>query len=222
MAYAFTGFEAAPPESFKISLEYEDLLNAGIMFSSAESLNVTFNGGGVDFNTSSTIIRALWHKPIFSEAVLQFRTPSIIEKAWGDVTGDYFSLGGTVSPLSINEAPYMGAVNSTIVAAFNPAYNWTRIDIGQAGLIALVTTLAADDNNMTQAVYVTGILTVTIGKPMSEGGIFDFIQFVEWYWGLLTASHNYGLPVAFAWFLKILAVLFLTSGIMFARELLPL
>lgn len=221
MAYAFVGFAASPPGILDIALDYEDLLNAGIMLSSGESHNVTFGAGGVDFNTSSSVIRAEWHKPWFSEARLDFKVPSLIEETIGDLTGDYFSMGGIIQTVDISGGPQIHIVNSSLVAAFNPEYNWTRIDIVQAGLIALVTTIPPDLNNMTRGVYETGILTFTIGKPLAEGGEFDWLQFVEWYWGLLTSSHNYGLPFGFDWFLRILAVLFLTSAIMFARELIP-
>lgn len=222
LAYAFTGFQEDPPGALAIPLEYEDLLNAGIIFSEAENRTIVY-GTYTDFNTSSLDhLRAVWDKPLISPSSLRFYRPSFVERAIGDVTGNYFSLGGEVQTVSVNGEPYTQVLNSTMVAAFDPAHNWTRIDITQAGLIALLTTLPADNNNMTQAVYVTGILMITVGKPMFTGETFDFIRYVEWYWGILTTGQNYGLPVAFQWLLRILAVLFLTSAIMFARELLPI
>lgn len=221
ISYAFVGFAVDPPGALDIALEYEDLLNAGIILSSGESHNVTFKGGPVDFNTSSSVIRAEWFKPLLSEARLEFRSPSPIEEAIGDATGNYFSLGGVLQPVIITGGPAMWMVNSTFVAEWDPVYNWTMIPIRGLGLLALFTPTTPDGDNVTNAVYVTGALTLTVGKPMTVEGEFDWIQFIQWYWGLLTSTHNYGLPWSFDWLLRIMAVLFLTSAIMFARELIP-
>lgn len=224
-AYGMTTITGSALEDFDISISEETLINAGIQFTAAESANITFKGADLDsqtFNVSGNLLRIRWDTwPLIGDR-FRFSMPKLYEIPIGDLTGDYFSTGGQVLEVQSEGQEYVNDFyNSTMVANFDPAYNWTRVNIPQKGIVVLFTTLSADDNNITKAVYETGNVTATVGQRFTDGSTFDFRAFIDWYMGMLFTNKNYGLPASAAWIMRVFVAITLFSALLLARDLLP-
>lgn len=224
-AYGFTTITGSDLEAYDIAISEETLINAGIQFQAADSLNITWKAADLDlqtFNISGQLLRIRWDSwPLYGDR-FRFSIPKLIEIPIGDATGDYFSTGGQVVEVQSQGNEYINNFyNSTMVANYDPTYNWTQVYVPQKGLIILFTTLAADDNNITKAVYETGNLTATVGQRFNEGSEFDFRAFIDWYMGMMFTNKNYGLPASAAWIMRGFVVITLFAALLLARDLLP-
>lgn len=221
-AYSFTTLEGEDIQNWDLSIDLDDLLNAGIQFDTASQQNITFNGDPVTFNTSDKLTRFTWQAWPLAGDQMRIRHPSFVEMAWGDLTGDYWLFGGVETAYSINgELVNTGVLyNSTIVTNWDTSNNWTRIDLKNMGLTCLITPRPNEIQNITQAVYVDGNLTLTMGQVRTQDGEFDAGEFVDFYWDMLIGSNDWGLPSSMAWIVRILTVITMFSAILLGRELL--
>lgn len=223
-AYSFTTITGSDFESLDISISQESLINAGLQFSSAQSLNVTYEAAPelATFNISDRLLRVRWfHDALWGDR-FRFTRPSLIEYTVGEITGDYFSLGGEALTAESNGFYYThDFYNSTMVSNYDPDYNWTMVTITQAGLTILFSTIPGDAGNITQAVYETGTITATVGERVSQDQSFDFRAFVDWYFSMLFTNKNYGLPASVNWLMRIFVTITLFSAFLVARDILP-
>lgn len=221
-AYSFTDMTGELADLGELSISEAQLFNAGIVFTAAQSLNVTYEGGPATFNISDALRRINWFNDALKGDRFRFYRPSIIELGIGDLTGDYFSLGGESVYVNSGGNSYSGDFyNSTMVLNFDSAFNWTRVDLFSDGFTVLFTTIKADDNNITKAVYETGILTATIGELQEEGGGFNFAGYVSWYFSMIFTNTSFGLPSEVNWIMRIFTTITLFAAISVAREFLP-
>lgn len=221
-AYSFTTIIGEQPGSSDISINEEDLINAGILFDRAESLNLTY-GSYVEFNITDRLLRISWTDRLLIGDSFRFYRPSLPEQYIGDQTGNYFSANGETLRIESEGLSYFNDFyNSTMVLNFNTTgANWTRVYLPQAGAICLFKTYPADLNNITKAVYESGNLTVTAGVKFTETDSFDFRAYVNWYMGMLFTNKNYGLPDGVNWIMRIFTAVTLFAAISIAREFLP-
>jgi len=219
-AYSFTTITGEDLEDYDISLDYDDLLRAGLLFQDAQSYNLTFHNEVV-FNVSDRLIRARWDTRLGAGDVLRFSVPTIAEKGIGAITGYYFSLGGKTVYLTLETTneflEYL--YNSTIIVGLDPEYNWTRVNL-DTGQIALITPPPEANGNMTKAVYELGKITITLGDKAMDQNDVDVIGFVDWYFSFVLGSRNYGWPASLAWIMRIWAVITFFSGMYLAVSLL--
>jgi len=221
-AYSFTSLEGSDIEAWDLSISLDDLLNAGIQFDEVTQENITFGGDPITFNNSGDLQRFRWfNKPLVGD-ILRVTHPSPIEWAWGEITGDYFGLGGSQTPLVIDGEVYIDGqiFNSTLVTKFDTEYNWTRLDLQTQGVVALITPRPEHDFNISEAVYVDGNLTITIGHPRAQDGSFNPGEFVDFYWDMLIGAGDWGLPSVMNWITRILTVITMFSAVLLGRELL--
>lgn len=223
-AYSFTTLEGSDFISWDLSIDQDDLINAGIQFERATQDNITFRDGPITFNISNDYVRFNWERHIFQGDRMTVKQPSFIEQAWGDITGDYFSLGGEEAVLGLEGSfIFTGEIfNSTIVTHWDPVYNWTRIDLKNQGVTALITPriTATDPNNITEAVYVDGTLTITLGSIRASDGSFDGGDFIDFYWDMLIGANEWGLPASMEWIIRILTAMTVFSAVLLGREIL--
>ena len=223
-AYSFTILEGSEIIAWDLSIDQADLINAGIQFERATQDNITFRGGAVIFNISSDYIKFDWERNIIHGDRMTVKQPSFIEKAWGELTGNYFALGGENAVIGIEGTFYPSGViyNSTIVISWDQAYNWTRLDLKQMGVSALITPRinSLDPNNITEAVYTDGELTITLGSIRAADGSFDGGDFIDFYWDMLIGANDWGLPASMEWIIRILTVMTVFSAVLLGREIL--
>jgi hypothetical protein len=215
LSFVFTNFGEEPGEEYQIAIDEIRLNRYGISFVNATSFNITFSGGPTEFEQNDKKIRVEWLDRFLFEDTITFSKQSIIERTldtW------FFPEIMTIF-VGENAAILRGITNSSIVTYFDTDYNWTKIDIDQ-GVLGFLTTIPQDNNNITKAVYDTGILTLTIGEPRSES--WDAGSFIDWYWSLLFGFNDYGLPSAFAWLMRLLFTLTIVSAVFVTRDLLPI
>lgn len=222
-AYSFTTITGSQIEDYDISISQQDLINAGIVFSSAQSLNITYGAGPIEFNISARYLRVNWANRLFIGDDFRFYRPSLPEVYIGDQTGNYFTANGETLRVESQGISYVNDFyNSTMVLNFDPDYNWTQVYVPAEGVIILFKTLAADDNNITAGVYDTGTLTATAGIKFEETQDFNFGQYVSWYMGMLFTNKSYGLPSEVNWLMRIFTAITLFSAIAAARDFLPI
>lgn len=221
-AYAFTSFDNEIA-SYDLSLDDQTLLSSGIQFKDADSLNLTY-GSYITYNVSNQLIRVKWYnKPLVGD-IFRFSRPSIVERGIGALTGDYFTLGGEELLTSVEGVGMVNTIyNSTIVEYFDASYNWTHIKLTQTGHILLFTPVQEldDPNNITQAVYETGELTVTLGKRFTEASEFNAVEFLDWYFGFILNYSNWGFPPLFSWIMRLWAALTLLAAVIVTKDLIP-
>jgi hypothetical protein len=217
-AYTFTTF-AEQPSNFDITLDVEELSNAGIMLSDGESHNVTFGGVAQEYEVKNQTMRIQWLNRIFplSDFVAHQK------QSWIELQFDtwiYPILMNPIMDMSQGFIDDRGMDNITIINYFDPVYNWTMYDLVQNGQTVFITTLKSDNNNITKAVLETGTLTFTVGSKMFEDET-NFVAFVDWYRSIVTGASNWGLPDFMIWVTRIFSFLMLLSGVLLAKEFVP-
>jgi len=218
-AYAFT-FQEYSPVSIP-GIDDEELLNAGIVFTSGSSGNITFDGPPLDFDLNGTRVRFKWYSDPVNGDIMIAKRPTLIERIIGAGIGDYYFLGGETLVIMSRGEPYIeNFKNSTIVANYDEEYNWTRVELPQVGLTALITPTVADAGNITKAVYETGELTIVIGEIADTG--MNIENFIGWYLTTVFGTKNWGLPPTLVWTIRLFSTISIIAGVIVGRELLRL
>lgn len=217
MAYTFTAFGTLP-ENFDISLDINQLQNAGIILSDAESHNVTFGQSAQEYTVGNQTMRVQWVNRIapFSD-YFSSQQQSFIERI----------LGTWIFPIKM-DVSYDGSVgfigstsntNATVIQNFDTEYNWTKWSCVQNGLTVFVTCLPADNNNMTFSI-INGTVSVTVGSALIDAGDTTILSFVNWYVDVVTGqAGDWGMPSFLVWIVRIFSFLTLLSGYLLASEL---
>ncbi len=220
LGYTFTSF-GEMSERYELNLDPDSLMTIGLNLVDAESHVLTFGAAGwEEYELVNVTIRAQWARHRLVSLIYQddirFQKQSAISKAFNIWLTPY-----TVEVKSIltNEW-FPGLRNDTILRDFDTEFNWTRFVL-KDGHHVFVTPFATD-GNMSKAIYVDGVLNVTIAKSFDEDTTFNFWRFVGWYSSLLIGDQSWGLPSVFAWVLRILGALSVFAVVMLTRDLIPI
>jgi len=111
--------------------------------------------------------------------------------------------------------------NSTIIQEWNDNYNWSMFRIPQEGLVMIIQPPPTSDN-LTDAVYNDGMITITIGKSLEIDENINLRKIINWYMGLLLGDRTWGLPSFFTWIVRILTALSVLAMAVFLKEMLRL
>lgn len=216
MAYTFTAFGTLP-ENFDISLDMNQLENAGIILSDAESHNVTFDAPAQEYTVGNQTMRVQWVDRGALADYFSSLQQSFIERV----------LGTWAFPVRM-DVVYDGSsgwirswdnTNSTVISKFDTTYNWTKWSCVQNGLTVFVTCLPADNNNMTASI-INGTVTVTVGSALIDSDDPSILSFVNWYVDVVTGqSGDWGMPSFLVWIVRIFSFMTLLSGYLMATEL---
>jgi hypothetical protein len=223
-AMGLTQFGEAEITKYDIAVSPEALVSAGIMLGDAESHNVSYGGGFVYFTLNDSDVRIKWDDlgldpstllPIGDALMVQRKSPlGRVLNSWifperlyifGELT-DYKSL-------------YV--YNSTIIQEWNDNYNWSMFRIPQEGLVMIIQPPPTSDN-LTDAVYNDGMITITIGKSLEIDENINLRKIINWYMGLLLGDRTWGLPSFFTWVVRILTALSVLAMAVFLKEMLRL
>lgn len=214
--FAFTAFPATQSTALDIPINQELLYQEGLVFNNATYFNLTYNDDWSYFEQSGRNMR------------IGFREGSLDPN---NVDGVTVQQQGLVQQqfdswlLPTNLPMYVGPDykvltgnldNASIVLYFETDYNWTRFRTHN-GVNGFLTTQAADNNNITKAVYETGILVVTLGELAVEVET-DIATFARWYWNTLFQFGYTGFPSVMGWMLKLIVLLNFISGVIVLRE----
>ncbi|MBA7491423.1 hypothetical protein ES702_01968 [subsurface metagenome] len=221
LSYTFTAFGGSP-EDYEISLDSNSLLIAGINFEDAESHNLTYNGGWVEYVLLNRTMRAQFMDDYqFSivydaEDGIGFQKMGVLGKPF-----DSWFIPVGVGVKSVLSNIWMRQIsNATIVTEWNEEFNWSRFVL-RDGHQVFVTPFATD-GNITKAVFEDAHLNVTIAKSFAEDTSFNFWKFLGWYSSLMIGDQAWGLPSMFAWILRILGAISVFAVVMLTKELIKL
>jgi hypothetical protein len=218
-AYALTTF-GDQPEFFDITLDNNELINAGIILSDGESHNVTYNDVYKEYNVSEVVVRVNWKQSVAPPDFFRHITQSWLGKRLGTWLGGFFHL---IKPIiDTNVLPETGMNNITVINNFNLDYNWTYYGLKERNLVALISTLPSDNNNITKAIMETGTVTVTIGTKLIEADDINFKNFASWYINIVTGDIDWGMPSFMLLIMRVFTFMTILSGILLAREILPI
>lgn len=218
-AYTFTTF-GVYPEQFDMMLDVEQLENAGIKLSEYETHDVTFGGAAQEYTVKNTTMRVKWMDTIIWGDYFANQQQSVIEKV----------LGTWIYPIEMDLVLDMAAgfilgndlTNSTVVLNFNSEYNWTKYSPVQNSLTVFITTLAADDNNITKAIYETGTVTVTVASQVFGVEDHNLGDFGNWYLQIVTGNGgDWGLPPFLSWIISVFSFITLLAGVLLVKEFIP-
>jgi len=216
LGYTFTTLGGSPTQ-FDISIDDEILLLAGISLQQAESHNISFNGGYVTFDDlNDTEMRLNWRTwqpgPLGIGASID--GIKFERKLWGFYWGDL----GVQSLGSSNWQFFL--VNATIVNDWDDNYNWSRFEL--RGLAWQVFVTPYPGYNITGSVYDIGNLTITLGRVIDTDASPNWRTFIDWYFGVLVGTDEWGLPSVFNWLLRIMSGISLLSAVLLAKEIISL
>lgn len=222
VAYTFTTF-GDQPEGFDATLDNDQLINAGIELSDAESHNVTFLGSAQEYTVKNATMRVQWREdpqPFINTPYFSHQQQTRIEKLLG--TWIYPIEMEYVLDPALGAFPRRSLINSTVIQNFDTKYNWTKYKLVENGLTVFITTLASDDNNISKAILETGTVTVTVGSQTFGGLDTNFDNFGNWYFSVVTGQGgDWGLPAFMVWIVKIFSFLTLLSGILLLKQFVP-
>jgi len=224
-AMGLTNLQTQESSKFDIAISYESLISAGIMLGNAVSHNVSYGGGYVYFNLNDTEVRVKWDDlgldpatflPIGDAIKVERKSPlGRITDSWVFPKRLYIS-GEKTDYKSIY------VYNSTLIQEWDEDYNWSLFRIPEEGLVMIVQYSPSVSNNITEAVYEDGLITVTIGKSLDVNEKVNFRKVVNWYMGLLIGDKSWGLPPVFTWIVRILTSLSVLAMVIFIKEMIKL
>lgn len=216
LGYTFTAFGQSP-ERYETTLDPDSLMTIGVNLVDAESHNLTWEGPWVYYELINVSIRAKWasHRLLGlpNEDGIRIEKQSALSKAFNNWMFPYTA---PVKSILSNEW-FTDLRNDTMLRDFDLTYNWSRFVLKDGHHIFI--TPFADDGNMSKAIYVDGALNLTVAKSFDTETNFNFWRFVGWYSSMLIGDQSWGLPVVFAWVLRIIGALSLFATIMLTREL---
>jgi hypothetical protein len=223
--YAFTTF-GAEAELYDVTLDPESLILAGITLQESQLHNLTFDGAQkyYEIQAENRTIRAAWHDEFFNWATTQNWGDGIVFQVQGPLDRylDTWYVPQKIWIESVRSGNHWQLLpNASIVQEWDNEYNWSRFKL-ESGYMVFIEPFYRT-SNISQAVYVDGILNVTVAKGIVEGeSEINLANFVNWYWGLIVGLDRYGLPAAFSWILRIIAAIQVLAGILLAKELISL
>lgn len=219
--FAFTAFPSTYQESLELPIDQDVLYSEGIVFVNATYYNLSYNANWTYFTQGGNNMRISFRDGDF------FFDPDvkdgiIIQEQ--TLIGQYLDSWALPVTLQIeigkNYEEFTNPKNlsnSTIVTYFEPQFNWTRFRAPNA-INGFVITLPEDENNITKAVYETGILSVIVGELQINSDL-DVATFARWYWSSLFNFGYSGFPSMVQWILKLIVAINLVSAIFAIREL---
>lgn len=215
--YGFVGFSASGPGEVDL-IDEDSLVLSGIYIDPIEKRSLTY-GTYTEFDNSSKVWRVRWYKPSLGQANWRFYVETI-PSDWVFQLETPVIIGGELH--SATENTYI--TNATIISSWEggpgEASNWTRVSLRDLGLEAFIT-CEKYNHNITEAVLNQGEVNITVGEPINFND-FTGENFMNWYWGLVSGSENYGLPAFVQWLFQIQAILLIFSAVIIARDLLPI
>lgn len=216
--FAFTAFPSTGTTTFNLPIDEDSLYKEGIVFVNATFFNLTYNGNWTYFESADRNMRiafkesTLFSDPLVDDGII-IQQQGLVQQyldSWLFPTTLSMDVGKSYDPL-IKNLP-----NGTIVNYFESEFNWTRFRTLNS-VTGFVTTIESDDNNITKAVYETGILTITLGEVEVTIDT-DITTFLRWYWNTLFSFGYDGFPSYLGWILKLIVIVNFVSGILVARE----
>lgn len=217
LGYTFTTFGGSP-EQYDISIDSDLLLLAGISLQQAESQNVSWNGGYVYFpNLNDTNMRVAWQEWAPGPLGLGVHPHGL--RFQRQVWGFYWGHLGIQIPGSDDWQFYL--YNETIVNEWDDNYNWSRFELRGLAWNLFITPPSHVDN-ITDAVYENGIVTATLGRVVNTDAGPNWRTFIDWYFGVLVGSNDWGLPSVFNWVIRIISGLSMLSAVLLAKEVISL
>lgn len=217
--FAFTAFPTTGNTEIDIPLDADTLYQEGIIFVNATYFNLTYNGNWTYFSQAERNMRIG-----FREAGIDPLVQDGITIQQQGLVQQYFDSWLLPTTLQIEVGPNYRALvnpknlgNSTIVQYWENDYNWTRFRTLNS-ITGFVTTIPADNNNISKAVYETGILTITIGELQVLSDI-DILTFARWYWNTIFSFGYSGFPSVLSWVLKLIVIINFVTGVIVIRDL---
>jgi hypothetical protein len=199
------------------TLDQDSLANAGITLKEGISQNVTYQGSFQQYDLQNLSVRISWvNDPIFGDYFLHQRRSFI-----GEVLNNWLLRRPLRIRVGTDDLDYMGLKNLTVINNFDTTYNWTKYKIEETGLLAFITTIPSDDNNITKAIQETGNVTITLGKQVSSSETFTFTSFVDWYWSIILGGNDWGLPPFMNFLIRLISALTFLSAILLVKALIP-
>lgn len=220
LSYTFTTFESNYGD-YDIALDDETLMIAGINLVGGESHNLTWKGEWVYYATENQTTRLKFSGPWYEPWPVNQGDGIAFERQ--DAIG--LALDSWSSRNRLLVRGYMSGFqdqiisNASIITEWNSDYNWSRFRLID-GTNVFITPFSGV--NITDAVFVSGTLNVTLAETFSESTTFNFWQFLGWYAGLMLGVSSWGLPPVFGWILKIFSALSLLALILLAKEMIRL
>jgi len=218
-------FDAQESSKFDIAISYQALLSAGIYLGDAVSHNVTYGGGYVYFNLNDTEVRVKWDDlgldpatllPIGDAIKVEKKSPlGRLMDSWVFPKRLYI-FGEKTNYKSL----YI--YNSTIIQEWDEDYKWSLFRIPEEGLVMIIQYSPSVSNNITEAVYDDGMITITIGKSLDVNEKVNFRRAIDWYVGLLIGDKAWGLPPVFTWIVRIITSLGVLAMVIFIKEMIKL
>lgn len=210
-SYAWTVFpEYEQSQDFDIVISQEKLLEYGVTFTNATSLNVTFGADYQYFTYNDRELRVKWVDSATDYIIFQKRT-------WIGQRLDswFFNMDLDIQLVDhglVTQALY----NGTIIAYWDAVEGWLRINIDY-GVVGFFTTIPGDAGNVTKAVIETGILTLTVGE--TETDAYSFREFIDWYWSMIFGYDYSAMPQSLQWLMRAMLSLNIIVGIFAIRDL---
>lgn len=213
-AYALTVFpEAETQADFSVTIDQEKLLQYGVSFINATSLNVTFGADYQYFTYNDRNLRVKWIDGAAGADYIVFE-----KRSWLGEKLDSWLFALDLSVSLVDENFVTNALyNGTIINYWDSENDWLRINI-DSGVIGFLTTLPADAGDIENAVQVTGILTLTVGEVSTQEGL-NIGEFIDWYSGMILGLNYNGLPSWMNWIIRGILTINLVVGIYAIRDL---
>jgi hypothetical protein len=217
MAYTFTSFGTLP-ENYDITLNKDELENAGIILSDGISHNVTFGGVAQEYTVGNQTMRVQWVSRIAPLSdFFSSQKQSYIEKLFGT-----WLVPERMDVIYDGSSGWIRSwdnTNATVLSHYDTQYNWTKWKCVQNGLVVFVTPLPASNGNLTLSI-INGTVGVTVGSTLIEGGDVSMLNFVTWYVSIVTGqAGDWGMPSFLVWVVRIFSFLTILSGYLLGSEL---
>lgn len=216
--YAFTTFPETSSQNpyLDISIDLDDLYEIGISFGNATSFNKTWGSAPTLIDQGDGVpLRVDWGPHVDGD-YFQLQVQNPVER--------YLNTWNLPYPLDLYMGPefdhYSMLYNSTLISLYEPEYDWVR-GAGGSNFAFFLSPIPQDYGNFTNAVYETGIITVTYGEPVSITGEDEISikNFIKWYYNTVAGANSYGLPTPMVWFMRIIFTLNVIAGVFMLKEL---
>ena len=220
-SYALTAFPDEPePVQTRTKLPSDDLAEFGIYFTDAEEYNIAFNDGYHYYETNKTRYRFAWDDGAFTLDSFVFQ-----KQNWVGYYLDnwFFRTEVEVKFLESGQVYNIEGVdgttiwNTTIVNEWEFNQNWSRmkIDNNIVGLFSLI----SPDANVTQAIFDTGRIFLTVGTTLKTTETYSFDDFKDWYWATVFGYDYSGIPSSLSWMMRGLTALNILVAVFAIRDL---
>lgn len=212
-SYALTVFPDAANPDYEISIDQDRIIEYGVSFTNATSVNITFGGGYEYFTYNDRNLRTQWLDGAAGADYIVFE-----KRTWlGEKLDSWLFYMDLSIELTDENFVTNALYNGTIINYWDTDNDWLRMDIDH-GVVGFLSTLPADAGNITQAVQVTGILTLTIGEIDTTLEL-DAGEFIDWYTATILGTNYNGLPSALNWIIRGMLTLNIVIAIFMIRDL---